>query len=1591
MNLNTEEKKPWEQDLVVDATEEKKNDSLSSSDGSTLGSTEQKSVSGPQSTSKSQTPSTKNENSMGFDFAKFKETFPEKNPTVKINVPEEEIMRNREKERKEFMKSAAVKKADQNIAEIDKQVVDVSRNLNSIVAGQDENMKQLQSLSDQINDPSTPEETRQQLIPIYNQTLDATKQTAETGKKVWDQAVALQRSKATLKKVYQVQEDLDQDLNDDALKVTGNFLTHVYNATLPAIIAGGGALIKSAGNVMYGDTLPGATMLTDAIGDGLMDAGHGIKGDTDARYDDKHYITSTAGDIVGSVISAAVPGGAVASAGKAATMIAGATSATMSMADDVYSKAADAGLSDRDAGMMTLAIAPISGLLEVWGAGNIIDNVAGKKMIQELISESTKKLAGQKITKELMYETVGNTFKEIGKKYSVNMGKSMLEEGGTELLQGEIEKAAENIYDKASGEEKYGTKFFSTEAQLDVAKQAAIGAIAGGAFGILSGVSKPKDIYSKAIELKNDPEKLSKFREMLDTEVKAGHIDSEQADNIRNNINAMMAADSKIPPEITDKDKRFKAVELIKEKTALEDEIKDMDKALTTEKRDRIKEINSALEVIATGKEPVKMERRKFSKEKPAFKKSEESTVPLTAEEQIELKALEKDNSRIGLEGEELSRYNELKARSNDKTNIEGVPSDERKGKTAQQKEPIIAASEEKAKTSGILQTSVPATKEEFIASQKEKLKEDDSYSEILDQDGTYDRIFGNKYEISKIREERTQQNEEESVKEIPEDQYETLKTEFDEQTEPELRESEPRISAITSEAESAEESIRAASNEGKALPEAEIERLETEQKELLKDIDHVLTTPSRRKKASRVSKVLSEPPTSVREAALHYFLGGGKVRKSDVERIMGGNFSKEDWGKNNKTFDDKATAIDKIAMENIAELMGRELTADEQTQVMEEIGDIALNLQGNKNKMLDEAKSYRQQAKEVEEKQQMDAHTAAKRESKGKKKTIETETIEDETAPIAEYEGEVPFQKVMKSDKYNRSQKRIAKSITNVVSALKDISPDLKVVLHDTTDSFEKAAYEANKKAGMSEARAKKDVSGNAFYLDQDNAIHINLPLAQSNTLFHEGTHPILNMIESLRPGTVDALFNDLVQIEKKIGQEGYYTEEFASAYSKASQKMEAITEFIADVADGKIQVNESNRAKIKRFFARILNALGIKIKDLNEENIVSLAKKIQKGFETGEAIDIETNRSLRDQLGVQFQAPYNTDGIPEEDIQWALKTLKKLGNDFEKFREKLSKTEEGRDLLSKNLFGAMLEYNSAKPQASTIDRLKSLTDNLKKSSIPQALKDKIDEHGLRSDVFHHEEAKQIADQAIKLLGIDGAVDLADRRLKGSVKAFVYGAGIDYYAKKEAEATSPKEKDAYAQRGADIAEQFQKDAEDYGRFISAIGEYYKSSPLIIQKTETNKLRTQAKAALDRMKNTVNKVKSAEKEFAKVTKKTPPRKEGTPRRTLSKSANRESRRTELLQKWDSLKPGGQKQVIGYTQEQTDIMTEIGAIHVADGAWTFQTWYKRMKEDLGISEKTAREVWEKEKMPSDLDAEQRTLSQMVKEALGDKEE
>jgi hypothetical protein len=124
---------------------------------------------------------------------------------------------------------------------------------------------------------------------------------------------------------------------------------------------------------------------------------------------------------------------------------------------------------------------------------------------------------------------------------------------------------------------------------------------------------------------------------------------------------------------------------------------------------------------------------------------------------------------------------------------------------------------------------------------------------------------------------------------------------------------------------------------------------------------------------------------------------------------------------------------------------------------------------------------------------------------------------------------------------------------------------------------------------------------------------------------------------------------------------------------------------------------------------------------------------------------------------------------------------------------------------------------------------------------NINEATKEKLKDN-LKYKVSSKEEAKSVAQEVIKEYGHKDAVTLAEAgKFNGDVNSFIFSEAIDNAFNKEQSAKTPEEKVAAAEEWADLAMRYDETARDKGRFISAIYDFYKKSPLGIQMVEKAK------------------------------------------------------------------------------------------------------------------------------------------------------
>ena len=185
--------------------------------------------------------------------------------------------------------------------------------------------------------------------------------------------------------------------------------------------------------------------------------------------------------------------------------------------------------------------------------------------------------------------------------------------------------------------------------------------------------------------------------------------------------------------------------------------------------------------------------------------------------------------------------------------------------------------------------------------------------------------------------------------------------------------------------------------------------------------------------------------------------------------------------------------------------------------------------------------------------------------------------------------------------------KRKILQDIDKVITSLVKVMPDIKVVLHDSQTSFESAIPES---IGLS--------AGAAF---KDGAIHLNMEniyaSGKTNFVYHEAVHPVLDALADQNPALIDKLYNELGNYEF-----GRKYKEFGDQYNDAQAKKEAIVEFIADVANGELNITPQRLPKVKLFFAKVLRAIGLgKLADgvTSKKQLIELAASINNSFSKG------------------------------------------------------------------------------------------------------------------------------------------------------------------------------------------------------------------------------------------------------------------------------------------------------------------------------------------------------------------------------------
>ena len=199
---------------------------------------------------------------------------------------------------------------------------------------------------------------------------------------------------------------------------------------------------------------------------------------------------------------------------------------------------------------------------------------------------------------------------------------------------------------------------------------------------------------------------------------------------------------------------------------------------------------------------------------------------------------------------------------------------------------------------------------------------------------------------------------------------------------------------------------------------------------------------------------------------------------------------------------------------------------------------------------------------------------------------------------------------------------------------------------------------------------------------------------MGAENTIFHEVIHPIVHEAMESRPGAVDAAYSRLVDMKDTPGMENVWAhEDLYRDRGLNTMKVEAITEFLTHVADGRIDASKFKPDLRTRFIDmvnKVFKALGINKQFSTAQDIGRLADSVKQAFTEADA------RPVEEALG---RTPENAGG----------EKMDKLDPEEQKIRRMVQRAP---DSMSDKDISASLQKVAGKTPQEADDLVKSVRD---------------------------------------------------------------------------------------------------------------------------------------------------------------------------------------------------------------------------------------------------------------------------------------
>lgn len=198
--------------------------------------------------------------------------------------------------------------------------------------------------------------------------------------------------------------------------------------------------------------------------------------------------------------------------------------------------------------------------------------------------------------------------------------------------------------------------------------------------------------------------------------------------------------------------------------------------------------------------------------------------------------------------------------------------------------------------------------------------------------------------------------------------------------------------------------------------------------------------------------------------------------------------------------------------------------------------------------------------------------------------------------------------------------QNTIQQYLEKAKAVLSQLYPNATITTYDTAEEY----YD----------KEGRPVGSAGVFHPQEQRLALNLELiakhGAENTIFHEVIHPIVNEAIVSKEGALNDAWDRLMELKDVLGMEAVF--DHIQAYAGRGttiQKVEGITEFLTQVADGNIDVSnmpKSLSTKIIDLINKLFEALGINKRISTAQDLATLSQAVKDAFATADATAVAT-----------------------------------------------------------------------------------------------------------------------------------------------------------------------------------------------------------------------------------------------------------------------------------------------------------------------------------------------------------------------------